>query len=102
MLFAMNFGLLPGENISVVTADAEDASHRMYPLAVEYVDKLQGLDWLNCVIVRLNDDMGDIGDVLVRITVRGVSSNRVRLGIGHIGGGPADDSGAVPTPGRRP
>jgi hypothetical protein len=100
MLFAMNFDLLPGENISVVTADAEDASHRIYPLTVEYVGKVAGFDWLSCVTVRLNDDMGDIGDVLVRITVRGVSSNRVRLGVGHIGGGPPDDFGAVPTPGR--
>lgn len=102
MLFAMNFDLLPGENVSVVTADAEDASHRIYPLTVEYVGKAPGFDWLRCVIVRLNDDMGDIGDVLVRINVRGVSSNRVRLGIGHTGGGPPDDPGAVPTPGRPP
>ncbi len=102
MLFAMNFSLLPGEDISVVTADAEDASHRKYPLTVEYVGKVPGFDWLSCVIVRLNDDMGDIGDVLVRINVRGVSSNRVRLGIGHTGGGPPDDPGALPTPGRPP
>ncbi len=43
--------------------------------------------------------MGDIGDVLVGITYRGVASNRVRVGMGHIGGGPPDDPGAVPTPG---
>jgi YVTN family beta-propeller protein len=102
MLFAMNFDLLPGENISVMTADAEDASHRIYPLTVEYVGRIPGFDWLSCVIIRLNDDMGDIGDVLVRINVRGVSSNRVRMGIGHTGGGPLDDLGAVPTPGRPP
>jgi exo-beta-1,3-glucanase (GH17 family) len=102
MLFAMNFDLLPGENISVVTADAEDASHRIYPLIVEYVGKVPEFDWMSCVIVRLNDEMGDIGDVLVRLTARGVSSNRVRMGIGHIGGGPLDDPGAVPTPGRKP
>jgi hypothetical protein len=102
MLFAMNFDLLPGENISLVTADAEDASHHIYPLTVEYVGKFPGFDWLSCVIVRLNDDMGDIGDVLVRLNVRGVSSNRVRMGIGHTGGGPPDDPGAVPTLGRQP
>lgn len=102
ILFAMNFDLLPGESSSVVTADAEDASHSIYPLTVEYVGKVLGYDWLNCVVVRLNDNMGDIGDVLVRLTVRGVASNRVRLGIGHTGGGPPDDLGAVPTPGRQP
>lgn len=102
MLFAMNLDLLPGENVSIVTADIEDVSHRIYPLTVEYVGKVSGFDWLSCVIVRLNDDIGDIGDVLVRINARGVSSNRVRLGIGHTGGGPPDDPGVVPTPGQPP
>ena len=46
--------------------------------------------------------MDDLGDVLVGITYRGVSSNRVRVGIGQIGGGPPDDPGAVPTPGGTP
>ncbi len=102
MLFAMNFDFMPGENISVVTADAEDASHRIYPLTVESVATMPGLNWLRFVVVRLNDDMGNIGDVLVRISVHGVSSNRVRMGIGHTGGGPPDDPGAIPTPGRPP
>jgi uncharacterized protein GlcG (DUF336 family) len=49
--------------------------------------------------MRLNDEMGDVGDVLVRLTYHGVSSNRVRVGIGHVGDGPPDDVDAVPTPG---
>jgi hypothetical protein len=102
MLFAMNFDLMPGQNISAVTADAEDASHRVYPLTVESVGAMPGLNWLRFVVVRLNDDMGDIGDVLVRISVHGMPSNRVRMGIVHTGGGPPDDQGAVPTPGRPP
>jgi len=40
--------------------------------------------------------MGDIGDVLVGVTLRGTTSNRVRVGIGHIGGGPPDDISPVP------
>jgi len=102
MLFAMNLELMPGENVSIVTADAEDASHRIYPLTVESVGRVPGSYWLSNVIIRLNDEMGDPGDVLVRVSLRGVSSNRVRLAIGHAGGGPLDDSGAVPTPGREP
>src|SRR5437879_6632299 len=43
--------------------------------------------------------MTDLGDVLVRIYYHGTASNRVRVAIGHIGGGPPDDLGAVPTPG---
>lgn len=102
MLFAMNLELLAGEDISIVTADAEDASHRIYPLVVESVGRVPGSYWLSNVTIRLNDEMGDPGDVLVRIRLRGVSSNRVRLGIGHTGGGPLDDPGAIPTPGQEP
>ena len=102
MIFAFNLELLPGENLSIITADAEDASHRVYPLAVEYVGKVPGFDWLNCVVLRLHDGMGDIGDVLMRVTARGFPSNRVRIGIGHRGGGLPDDPGAVPTPGQKP
>ena len=102
MIFAFNLELLPGENLSLITADAEDASHRVYPLTVEYVGKVPGFDWLDCLVVRLHDGMGDIGDVLVRVTARGFPSNRVRIGIGHRGGGLPDDPGAVPTPGRKP
>lgn len=102
MLFAMNFDLLPGETASAVTATAEDAAHHIYPLTVESVGTFPELNWLRFVVVRLHDDMGDIGDVLVRIRVHQKSSNRVRVGIGHTGGGPPDDPGAVPTPGRPP
>ena len=102
MLFATNFDLLPGENASAITADAEDTSHRIYPLTVEAAGTHPGLPWLRFVVIRLHDDMGDLGDVLVRISVHGLSSNRIRVGMGHTGGGPPDDPGAVPTPGRPP
>ena len=95
MLFASNLNLYVGEPDSAVTADAEDGNHIHYPLVVEYVGPVPGFSWMNAVIVRLHDDLGDVGDVLVGIKLHGASSNRVRIGIGHIGGGPADD---VPPP----
>ena len=95
MLFASNLNLYVGEPASAVTADAEDGNHIHYPLVVEYVGPVPGFSWMNAVIVRLHDDLGDVGDVLVGIKLHGASSNRVRIGIGHIGGGPADD---VPPP----
>jgi hypothetical protein len=96
-LFASNLSLLAGESASVVTADAEDVTHTHYPLTVEYVDVVPGYTWMTAVVVRLNDNLGDVGDVLVGITYHGLTSNRVRVGIGHIGGGPPDD-GPTPTP----
>jgi uncharacterized protein GlcG (DUF336 family) len=99
MLFAQNLTLQPGDTASDVTAEAEDGAHRIYPLRVEYVGPVPDQSWVTSIIVRLNDDMGDVGDVLVKVTYRGLASNRVRVGIGHTGGGPEDDAGAVPTPG---
>src|SRR6266516_1865652 len=98
-LFAMNLTLPAGEDVSAITAEAEDGGHHIYPLTVEHVGPVPDQPWLNSIIVRLNDELADVGDVLVRVTYQGVSSNRVRVGIGHIGEGPPDDAGAVPTPG---
>ena len=99
MLFAQHLDLQPGDGPASVTAEAEDGAHTVYPLMVEYIGPVPDQAWVTSIIVRLNDGMGDIGDVLVKITYRGLASNRVRLGIGHTGGGPEDDAGAVPTPG---
>jgi uncharacterized protein GlcG (DUF336 family) len=99
MLFAMGLSLQSNETAADVTAEAEDGAHKTYPLVVEYVGSVPDQTWVTSIIVRLNDQLSDVGDVLVSITVRGVRSNRVRLAIGHIGDGPSDDAGAVPTPG---
>lgn len=97
MLFAMNLTLQPGETLSSITAEAEDAGQRHYNLLVEYLGPVPDQPWLSAVVLRLSDDLGDVGDVLVRISHNGVASNRVRIAIGHRGGGPADDAGAGPT-----
>ncbi|HKV36112.1 MAG TPA: hypothetical protein VJP89_17360 [Pyrinomonadaceae bacterium] len=97
MLFANNLSLLPSETAADVTASAEDGNHLHYPLTVEHVGEVDGASGVTSVIVRLNDNLGDVGDVLVGITFRGATSNRVRVGIGHIGGGPPDDE-VVPQP----
>ena len=97
MLFANNLTLLPGDTAASVTASAEDGNHIQYPLTVEYAGNVSGASGVTALIVRLNDNLGDVGDVLVGITLHGVTSNRVRIGIGHVGGGPPDD-GAPPQP----
>ena len=119
MLFAMNLGLLAGEGANALTADAQDGSGRVYPLKVEALTKppydifdvdgkqhvAQPQDWLWAVTLRLDDQMTDtLGDVLVRINLHGLSSNRVRIAVGHPGSGIAADpstefvSPAPPTP----
>jgi uncharacterized protein (DUF1800 family) len=110
-LFAMNLSLLPGESANALTADAQDAAGNVYPLKVESLTNPKYLrlqsspgnpnlqvptevaqGWLWAVTVRLDDSMTDaLGDVLVRINLHGLSSNRVRIAIGQTGGGPATD-----------
>jgi hypothetical protein len=102
MLFAGNLSLQAGEDASAVTADAEDGTHTHYPLTVEYVGVVPGLSQVTAIVVRLHDGLGDVGDVLIGITYHAQSSNRVRVAIGHIGGGPPDDPTPSPTPAATP
>jgi uncharacterized protein (DUF1800 family) len=111
MLFAMSLSLLPGEGAGALTADAQDAAGRLYPLKVEALTNPKYLrlqpapnnpnvqvqtevaqGWLYAVTLRLDDSMTDtLGDVLVRISLHGVSSNRVRIAVGQAGAGIATD-----------
>jgi hypothetical protein len=73
--------LAAGETASAVTATAEDSVGTVRPLTVEYVAKVPNNDWLWQVILKLNDQITLTGDVKVRITVHGVTSNFVLVGI---------------------
>jgi uncharacterized protein GlcG (DUF336 family) len=99
MLFAMNLNLQPGDTPGAITAEAEDASHNVYPLVVENIGKVPDQPWATSIVMRLDGNLPETGDVLVRISYRGIASNRVRVGIGQVGGGPPDDINAIPTPG---
>src|SRR6059058_3648849 len=98
-LFCTDLDLLSGEPANALSADAEDAAHTHYSLKVEYVGQVPGFEGIYMVVLRLNDLMsGNLGDVLVRLNLHGMGSNRVRVAIGQIGGGPADDNPGVGTP----
>ena len=97
MLFAM--GLDRSVPPSELGATAQDGTNRIYNLSVEYLGPVPEQDWVTAVVLRLDDQMSDLGDVLIGISYKGVASNRVRVGVGHVGDGPPDDQGAVPTPG---
>ena len=81
MLFARNAALLPGEDSSIVTAQAEDSQHKIYPLKVEFVGTVPGYDWLTEVVVKLPDELISAGDVWVSINLRGQSSNQALISI---------------------
>ena len=98
-LFGTDFEFLQGEGANALSADAQDAAGNLYSLNVEYVGTVPNFDGVYMVIVRLNDSMpANLGDVLMRLRLHGMASNRVRVAIGQIGGGPADDFPGVGTP----
>src|SRR5215204_2719930 len=98
VIFAWNAQLKSGEGVSAFAADVQDASGRFYPCAIENVVSLPGAAGITMLVLRLNDTLQNIGDVLLRSGLRGLQSNRVRVGIGFVGGGPPDDSTPTPTP----
>lgn len=98
-LFGQDFDFLQGEGANALSADAQDGTGTVYPLRVEYASTVPSFPGVYMVVLRLNDSMtSNLGDVLVRLNLHGMASNRVRVAIGQIGGGPADDPGATGTP----
>lgn len=83
-LFALNVQLSPGDRPKDLTVELEDASHRIYPLTVEYLDTVPEAPEVVRIVVRLSDDLTDVGDVLVRMKYQNISSDSLHLAIGHL------------------
>ena len=82
VLFATHVNVTAPDNTSVITAQAEDSQNRIFPLTVEFVGKVPRFDWLTQVIVKLPDELANVGEVRVSINVGGTSSNKAPLRIG--------------------
>jgi uncharacterized protein (DUF1800 family) len=102
VLFVTNLSLLDDEGsnaFSVFIQDEKNTQFRMRVVDLQPVSKT-----VYALTAVLYDDLGywgqpqPNGDVLVNVSWRGLTSNRVRLGLGTIGGGPKDDADSVPTP----
>jgi choline-sulfatase len=82
MLFAMNVELLPDEDSSVLTAQAETAERGTVQLPIEYVGKVQRFFWLTQLNVRLPEELENAGDVWVSLKLRGLPSNKALISVG--------------------
>jgi Calx-beta domain-containing protein len=80
-VFAIGLKLAAGETASAVTATAEDSQGTMLPLTVEVVSKVPNFTWLTQVVLKLNNQLTVAQDVKIRITVHGVTSNAVLVGV---------------------
>lgn len=81
LLFAANVDPTAAGNTSAVTAQAEDAQNRTYPLAVEFVGTVPGQDWLTQIVVILPAELANAGEVRVQIKVLGIGSNKAPLNV---------------------
>jgi uncharacterized protein (DUF1800 family) len=97
-VFVTGINLLPSEGATAFRADATDGRHSHFPLQIISLVPTAERPWAYALTFKLSAGMGDVGDVLLRVTWRGMTSNRVRVAIGHLGDGLPDDVGAVPTP----
>lgn len=98
-LFARDLNLVSVEDKSVIAVEATDVNQRLYQLEVEYLGPMRYVDGITAVKVILDEAMPHQGDVLLRLYAHGLPSNRVRIGIGYVGGGlPDDDAPPPPRP----
>src|SRR6185369_11633135 len=79
IVFGTDLGLLPGEDVEAVTAEAVDAAGVSYPLRVEFIRPLPDLPQVYQIVLRLNRELEDSGEVLVTVSVHGLTSNKVRI-----------------------
>lgn len=103
-MFATNIDLLDGEGANAFRVYIQDAKGREYRFPVLDIRPSDLQKNVFEIVVALTDDLRywaeppTEGDVLVRLTWRGLSSNRVRLALGATGGSIKDDPDARPTP----
>lgn len=81
MLFATHVEFAPGDNASIVTAQAEDSQHRIFPVKVEFVGGVPKLYWLTEIVIALPDQLENAGDVRISINLRGATSNKAVITI---------------------
>ncbi len=103
VLFVTNLSLMADEGANAFRVYATDSLGRRYRLPVVGFAS-SSVRGVYAVTIQLTDEIGfwnqpaANGDLLLQLTWRGMGSNRVRLGLGQIGGGPPDDRNAEPTP----
>jgi hypothetical protein len=82
-LFATGVELGAGESLSSVAVQLEDSQNHIYPLVVEDIRKVPGLDWLSQIVVRLPDSIQAEGDFRISITFRGTVGNKPLISVVH-------------------
>ena len=80
-LFGYNLELKNGEDVSAITAQAEDSQHRIYALPVEAAVEVPRFSWIKEVTIELPPELQGLGDLSVKVALRGVTSNPVLISV---------------------
>ena len=103
VIFVTNVDLLPDEGANAFKLFAEDKNGNQYRLSVESIQRLSKQDRIYALTVRLHDANGyngqlpAKGNVSIRVSWRGNTSNRLLLGLGAKDDRISKDSNAVST-----
>src|SRR5258706_4624538 len=81
MLLSANLDLQPGDDPSIVAAQADDGKGHTYPLTVEWIGRLPSFDWITVVIAKLPDELPGSAPNLISVTAHSQSSNQVSVSI---------------------
>ncbi len=102
VLYVTNVELMNGEGANAFRVYAQDANGKFYRFPVLNLKLIDRQNRIYALTIELRSEgesqPTESGDVLVSVAWRGLQSNRVKLGLGTIGGTIKDDSGAIPTP----
>ncbi len=104
VIYFTNVDLMEGEGANAFRVYIEDAKGRNYRFPVLDMQPINGQEWIYAATILLKDELGfweqpsESGDVLVRLTWRGLVSNPVKLALGKAGGDLPQMKDATPTP----
>lgn len=95
-IYISNIELMDGEDARAFRVYAEDSDKQRYRFPVLDIQPVKAAVPTYAITVELRDEVGYYttpakGDVLIRVTWRGMTSDRLRLGIGKTGGKIKDD-----------
>jgi Beta-lactamase len=81
VIFANNLDIPLGADTSDLRIHAENAMIGSVPLQFEHVGKVPFFNWLTQIQIILPDTLANVGDVWLRVTWGGASSNQARITI---------------------
>ena len=79
LLFARNVDWLRVNPNAPLTVQAEDSSHHIFNLTVEYAAVNPSLNWLTEIVVRLPDELSNGGELKLTVNAAGFVSNRTSV-----------------------